>query len=45
MLDVICRFFTTEVVRHFNSLPTEMITATSLLELKKNLDSAFGYMV
>ena len=38
-------FFTQRVVEHWNRLPTEVVTAPSLMLFKKHLDNALRYMV
>jgi len=39
------RFFTKRVVAHWSRLPSEVVTAPSLSELKKRLDCALSHMV
>ncbi|KFW81904.1 hypothetical protein N305_01105, partial [Manacus vitellinus] len=44
-LDIRRRSFTQRVVGHWNRLPREVVTASSLSEFKKCLDDALGCMV
>ncbi|KAJ7400748.1 hypothetical protein BTVI_102610 [Pitangus sulphuratus] len=44
-LDIRKMFFTQRVVGHWNRLPSEVITAPSLTEIKKHLDNILGHMV
>ena len=44
-LDIRKRFFTERVVAHWTRLPSEVITAPSLSEFKKQLDCALSHMV
>ena len=44
-LDIRKRFFTERVVAHWNRLTSEVVTAPSLSEFKKQLDCAFSHMV
>lgn len=39
------RFFAKRVIRHWNSLPRAVVTAQSLLELKKHSDNGLRNMV
>ncbi|KAK4810960.1 hypothetical protein QYF61_014432 [Mycteria americana] len=44
-LDIRKRFFTERVASHWNRLPREVVTATSLSEFKEGLDDALSHMV
>uniref|UniRef100_A0A8B9C431 Reverse transcriptase domain-containing protein n=1 Tax=Anser brachyrhynchus TaxID=132585 RepID=A0A8B9C431_9AVES len=44
-LDIRKRFFTERAVAHWNRLPCEVVTASSLSEFKKCLDCALSHMV
>ncbi|GAB0181777.1 hypothetical protein GRJ2_000643000 [Grus japonensis] len=44
-LDIMKKFFTVRVVRHWNRLPREAVDAPSLEVFKARLDGAFGNMV
>jgi len=44
-LDIKIRFFTERVVRHWNRPHSENVTAPSLLEFKKHLDSTLRHMI
>ena len=44
-LDVRKKFFTVRVVRHWNRLPSEVVDAPSLEELKARLDGAVSNLV
>lgn len=44
-LDMRDRFFAKRVIRHWNSLPRAVVTAQSLLELKKHSDNGLRNMV
>lgn len=39
------RLFTQKVFGHWDRLPKEVVTASSLTELKKHLDNTLRYMV
>ncbi|KFZ58381.1 hypothetical protein N338_12838, partial [Podiceps cristatus] len=43
-LDIRKKFFTTQVVRHWNRLPRETVDAPSLDTFKARLDGALGNM-
>ena len=43
-LDIRKRFFTKRVVKNWNRLPRDIVTATSLSEFKKCLDCALSHM-
>ncbi|KAJ7401155.1 hypothetical protein BTVI_98569 [Pitangus sulphuratus] len=44
-LDIRKRFFTQRVVGHWNRIPRETVTAPSLLEFKKHVETTLGHMV
>ena len=44
-LDIRKKFFTVRVVRHWNRLPREVVTAPSLEVFKATLDRALGNFV
>ena len=43
--DLSKKFFTMEVVRHWNSLPREVVDAPSLEEFKVRLDGALSNLI
>ncbi|KFR17464.1 hypothetical protein N306_09107, partial [Opisthocomus hoazin] len=44
-LDIMKKFFTMRVVRHWNRLPREAVAATSLEVFKARLDGALSNLV
>ncbi|KFZ63541.1 hypothetical protein N321_06334, partial [Antrostomus carolinensis] len=44
-LDIRRKFFTQRVVRHWNSLPREVVDALSLEAFKARLDGALGSLI
>lgn len=44
-MNVMKRFFTVRVIRHWNKVPTEVVTAANLSEFQKCLDNTARHMV
>ena len=44
-LNIRKRFFTERVVGHWNRLPTQVVTAPNVSELKEHLDDSLSHMV